>query len=306
MCQGRRWIRFRRCLGTTTLIVLVTYSPSGALERDTAHYPSGSSTVEPALMPAPGESIYLNYLSFYTTDRVNNNKGDSAVPGFRFNAVGEGARVLHTWTAVDGVSWTSGIVLVSIYKYLRGPNGTGSTGGFGDLVIQPLLLSTAFGDLHVFAGFDLTLPTGSFSKHELVNPGLNYVTYAPQAAVTWLPTKELELSLFSVLGVNSKNPSTQYTSGSYVAIDYSLGYRPIPSVSALQTSVVGYVFRQFTDDTLSGHRVLDGHRARVFAVGPQVRYDFTRGSVILKWQHEVAGKNRPVGDHIQLQFGIPF
>src|SRR5262249_6922858 len=245
MSQGRCPMRFRHWFGAVVLLLFLAGSPARALERDTAHYPSGTSTVVPALMPPPGESLYLNYIAYYTTDRVNDGKGHAVVlPGFRFSAVAEAARVLHTWTASDGVSWTSGLAIVAIYKYLRVPNGTGSGAGFGDLLIQPLLLSAAFGDLHVLGGFDVVLPTGAFNKNDLVNPGLGFVTYSPQAGVTWLPTKEFELSLFSVLGFNTKNPSTHYTSGSYVAIDYSIGYRPIPSLPALQTSVVGSLFRQ--------------------------------------------------------------
>ena len=304
--MSRSRTRFLHRLGLASLVSRLVASPAVALERDTPHYPAGTSTVMPALLPPPGETRLLNYVSYYTTDRANDSKGNSSIPGFRFTAVAEAPRLLHTWTAINDVSWASGIVLVAVYKYIHLPGASANGAGFGDLVIQPLLLSTAFGDLHVFTGFDVSLPTGAFNKKDLVNPGLNYATYAPQAAVTWLPTKDLELSLFSVLGFNTRNPSTRYTSGNYLAIDYAVGYRPIRSLPALQTSVVGYTLRQFTDDTVGGHRFMEGHRAQTFAIGPQVRYDFRYGSVILKWQHEIATRNWPLGNHVQLQLGSSF
>jgi hypothetical protein len=74
----------------------------------------------------------------------------------------------------------------------------------------------------------------------------------------------------------------------------------------LQLSVVGYWFEQFTDDTLNGMQFLDGHRSKVFAIGPQVRYQFARGSVALKWLHGTSAENRPQGDRVQMQFAVPF
>jgi len=142
-------------------------------------------------------------------------------------------------------------------------------------------------------------------RDKLVNPGLNYTTVAPQLALTWLPTKDLELSLFSIAGFNSKNQATQYTSGDYFDIDYAIGYRPVASLRALQVSVVGYWFDQFTDDQLNDHQYLDGHHSKVFAVGPQVRYHFAKGGIALKWLHETSAENRPEGNRLQLQFAVP-
>ena len=64
-------------------------------------------------MPSPGESLWLNYLTYYTADRFNNSNGASSVPGYLVNAEAEAARLLHTWTSIDGVAWTSGLVLIA-------------------------------------------------------------------------------------------------------------------------------------------------------------------------------------------------
>jgi hypothetical protein len=292
-------------LAIAALLVSLDGSPAAASENGAAHYPTGTNTVVPALMPLPGDSLWLNYLTYYTADRFNNSSGASSVPGYLVNAESEAARLLHTWTSFDGVAWTSGVVLIATDAKLNVPHMSGSGGGFGDLVLQPLLLTAAFGNLHVLGGFDVSLPTGNYTKDKLVNPGFNYTTVAPQVALTWLPTTQVELSLFSIAGFNSKNPATQYTSGDYLDIDYSIGYRPVASLRALQFSVVGYYFDQFTDDQLKGRQFLDGHRSKVFSVGPQARYQFAKGGIALKWLHETSAENRPEGDRIQLQFAVP-
>jgi hypothetical protein len=109
------------------------------------------------------------------------------------------------------------------------------------------------------------------------------------------PDAELELSLFSVAGFNSKNSQTRYASGNYLDVDYAVGSRPIPTLHALELSVVGYWLDQLTGDELNGRQYLDGHRSKVFAVGPQARYQFAKGGVALKWLHETYAQNRPQG-----------
>jgi len=202
-CAPRLW-------GIAALLLLLTGHPAIADENGAAHYPTGTNTIEPAMMPPVDGSLWLNYLTFYTADRFNNGNGDSATPGYLVNGVAEAARLLHTWASIDGVGWTSGLIIIANDANLRVPHRTGSGGGLGDLVIQPVLLTAAFGDLHLLGGFDVTLPTGNYTKSKLVNPGQNYSTVAPQASLTWLAGRQVELSLFAVAGFNSKNPATQY------------------------------------------------------------------------------------------------
>lgn len=294
-------------LAIAPLVMLLGSAQAGATEFNLSHYPPGTNTIVPALMPPKGSSVLLNYITYYTADRLNNAEGNSALPVYEVTAVVEAARLLHTWKTEGRVAWTSGMVITVIDAEQRIPNRSETGGGFGDLVLQPLLLTTAFGELNVLAGIDVSLPTGRFSTDRLVNPGLNYVTVSPQFALTWLPTKQVELSLYSNVGFNAENTTTNYQSGHYFDVDYAAGYRPVRSLPALQVSVVGYLFEQFTDDTVNGRRFRDGNRGRVFAIGPQIRYQIgRRGGIVLKWQNEMDVENRPVGNRFQLQFAVPF
>jgi hypothetical protein len=85
-----------------------------------------------------------------------------------------------------------------------------------------------------------------------------------------------------------------------------VGCRPFPSLHALQLSVVGYWFDQFTNDELNGREFLDGHSSRVVAAGPQIRYQFAKGGCALKWLHETSAENRPQGERTKLQLSVPF
>ena len=73
----------------------------------------------------------------------------------------------------------------------------------------------------------------------------------------------------------------------------------------LQLGLNGYAFTQWPDDSQDGARVGDGNRGRVFAVGPQIRYDIGQGGLLAKWQHEAGAQNRPAGNRIWFQFSFP-
>ena len=78
--------------GIMALAILLAGSRAEAGEGGIAHYPTGTNTIVPALMPQPGASIWLNYITYYTADRFNNSKGDSVIPGYKLDAVAEAAR----------------------------------------------------------------------------------------------------------------------------------------------------------------------------------------------------------------------
>ena len=123
----------RHATGSTfvvaALAILLPGVSAEAAENGAAHYPTGTNTIVPALMPSPGTSLWLNYITYYSADRFNNSNGDSAVPGYKVNAVAEAARLLHTWTAIDGVSWTSGVVLIANHANLHVPNRSAAVAG---------------------------------------------------------------------------------------------------------------------------------------------------------------------------------
>jgi len=117
-------MKLRSRLASISLSLLLPAAPAYTAENGSAHYPTGTNTIVPALMPAPDTSLWLNYITYYTADRFNNSNGDSAVPNYQVNAVAEAARLLHTWPAMGGVSWTSGIVLIANHASIAIRNQT--------------------------------------------------------------------------------------------------------------------------------------------------------------------------------------
>jgi hypothetical protein len=281
-----------------------------ATEGGENEYPLGVNSALPALLPVPGGTEYLNYLQYYASGVVTGPNGDKAVPGFHVNVVAEVSRVLHTWPVPLGpFTITSGIVQPTVNVDARLPFTSQSQDrlGFGDTVLQPLYVSyTSPG--HTFfsyVGSDIWVPDGAYNVHHAVNVGQNHWSYGPEAALTWLATPRIQLSLQGIAEFASQNNATKYRNGSAISFDYGADYSPLPQHERFHVGIGGYAYQQFSDDTVNGRVFRNGNRGRVVAIGPQLRYDWKQGGIILKYQREFAVQNRTAGDRFWVQFAVP-
>lgn len=279
-----------------------------ATEGGNSHFPVGIDTATPALKPPEGESVWLNYTQFYLSDSIPGADGKSSVPGFRARVFVEGPRILHTWRfSLSGWNLTSGIVTPFTHKEVAAGGHYKSAWEFNDLILQPVELTRAFGDLHVEFGANIFVPTGQYDKTDNASGGLNYLSVGPEATLTWLPGTRTEVNFhISSDFVTETNRATNYRSGNSVEMDYSANYRPFSALHGFQMGVNGYGFAQWSNDTISGQIYNNGNRGYEFAIGPQFRYDFSKYAVVLKYQNEVYSRNRSQGDKIWFQFAVPF
>jgi hypothetical protein len=70
---------------------------------------------------------------------------------------------------------------------------------------------------------------------------------------------------------------------------------------------MGYYYKQSTSDFRGGILVNgDGNKGQAVGIGPQIRFKLHPGAITLKWQTEMAVRNRAEGDRFWLQFYHPF
>ncbi|WLE61154.1 transporter [Burkholderia plantarii] len=296
---------------TATLIASLAMAgivPAHATENGLIAYPIGVNTVLDGVLPPPGDTRFYNYTQYYVANKFANGKGDSAIPGFRSSALVDAPRVVHTWnTTIGPFTLSSGLIATISHIKLSTPGGSGTRTALGDTIVQPLMLGYVNGS-HSFFAFltnDVALPTGAYNVNRVANTGLNTYAWMPSLNVTWFPAPDWELSGMTVVELNSPNHATNYHSGAVAAVDWLVGYSVTKTV---QLGVQGFYLKQFTDDTVNGQPVNgNGFRGQAVGIGPQVRWDWSPGSsVVLKYQHEVAVRNRPVGERIWLEVSVPF
>jgi hypothetical protein len=294
--------------GTLAAASLLLSGTALATENGNESYPLGVNTAQPALLPPPGATEYYNYTAYIVGQRFASNTGGMGVPEFHLAVFAEAPRFIHTWTPTWGNWHISSGLAININDTRLDAAGTQfHRFAIGDPNIVPLYLTYNTQKLHVMFGANIWLPLGDYNKANPASAGLNYWTGAPEFSVTWLPTSDLELSFDSFTQFKTRNNQTQYHSGNDTDIDYDIGWRPtsLGWDPRLQFGIVGYLYKQWTNDSSDGVTVYD-FKGQVYAVGPQIRYDVIKhGGVLVKWQHEMDVRNRPEGNRLWVEFAAP-
>ena len=299
--QGQAWAPRSLSAAATLAATLGLATPALATEGGGGHYPNGAEDFMLGALPPPG-TYFLNYLSWYSTDKFRTDFGDNK--NFDLDVVADTLRFIHvTDYQILGANWAvhAFVPLVNV-DVSPLPGWSDSRFALGDIIIDPLILGWHSKNWHLTTGLDIYLPTGAYDQNDLANVGRNYWTFEPIIAFTYLSDQGLELSAKLMYDFNTENDDTDYQSGQEFHLDYTLGYHMGPWSLGLG----GYYYKQTTDDEQNGHRFLNGFRGEAFAIGPQAKYDYKNMSFTLKYLAETDVENRPEGDSLWFKFLYAF
>jgi len=299
-----------RALGAAVglAVALGLAPPVAATEGGGGHYPNGAEDFMVGALPPPG-NYFLNYLSWYNASSFRDDSGERLFTDFNLNVVADTLRLIHVSKfQFLGANWAAHIfvplVNVEVSRRIAAPfaRESDSSFGVGDLIIDPFILGWHGKHWHVTTGLDIYVPTGNFNQHNLANVGRNHWTFEPIVAFTYLSDGGVELSAKLMYDFNTENHDTNYHSGQEFHLDYTVGYHTGP----WSLGIGGYYYQQTTDDELDGYTFLNGFRGQVFAVGPQVKYDYRNMAFTLKYQAETQVENRPQGNTLWFKFLYAF
>jgi hypothetical protein len=183
-------------------------------------------------------------------------------------------------------------------------NRTQDLTSFGDMIPQAAL-KWNFGTSNVMTYIQGDVPIGDYDAARLANLGIGHGAIDWGGGYTYFNAKTgNEFSWVAGLTYNFKNPSTQYQNGLDFHLDWGASHF---FDQKFQLGLVGYYFQQVSDD-LGTPPALDGFRARIAGVGPQVGFLFPlgemQGYINLKGYWEFAAQNRPEGWNTWLTFAI--
>jgi hypothetical protein len=273
-----------------------------ATETGGSVYPFGLNTVATGVLPEPGNYLYL-YNTVFTADVTMDGDGRPAPVPFDVEVRAHTLRFLQVLDTPRLLGGRVGWLLAQ--PYLIGDADIGARSddgsGFGDTTVG-LMLGWHHPQRHQMTGVDLILPTGSYSRERLFNPGRNQYSAVFYYALTAPFAERWNANLRANLIVNGTNDDTRYRSGLESGLEYSVNYGFAPGWYA---GLNGYLYEQLTDDEFDGSSVgSDGRQARVYAYGPQLVYRQKRWGGALKWQHEDGARNRAQGDKYWLQLFV--
>lgn len=298
-----------RIVGAAGLaLALGMANPAAATESGGGHYPNGAEDFMVGALPPPGD-YFLNYLSWYSADSFRDSNGDKLFNSFDLDVVANTLRFIHvTDRKILGGNWAVHLFVplvnvdVSRRVVAAAPEVSDSNFGLGDVIFDPFILGWHGKEWHVTTGIDIYAPTGKFDADDLANIGRNYWTFEPILAFTYLSAGGVEASIKLMYDFNTENDDTNYLSGQEFHFDYTLGYHTGPWA----LGVGGYYYQQTTNDELNGQTFLDGFKGRVFAIGPQAKYDYKNMAFTLKYLAETGAENRPEGNTLWFKFLYAF
>ncbi|MCM8595021.1 transporter [Accumulibacter sp.] len=286
------------------LALAALLSDSTVLAREgPGQYPNGSENFMAGALPPPG-NYFINYLGYYEGD-YRDNAGNK-VPGLEVNATFDALRFIHvSGYKILGGDWAVHAIVPLAYQRMKTPFpgiGSGSTFGFGDIVIDPLIIGWHFPpDWHLTVGLDIYLPTGKYNANNPTETlGANYFSFEPIFAFTYLNQSGFEVSAKLMYNIKAENRDTNYQSGDDFHMDYLVGQHFGPWGIGL----AGYYLTQTTDDKRNGQNV--GNRTRVFAYGPALQYNYQGMSFVASWNHETGVDNGFQGNKFFFKFVTGF
>jgi hypothetical protein len=276
-----------------------------ASEGGKSAYVNGAEGFMAGAVPPPG-NYFLNYVVNYNADKFNDGSGNNMIPGFKLNIWADVLRFLKvTEHQILGGNWGWHVFVPLVHVDVTVPPpvgpGDGSKGSIGDVLFSPFIVSWHHSkNLHSVAAFDIYTPTGSYDKYRLANVGLNYWTFQPVYAVSYLSDGGWEASAKFMYDFNTTNDDTDYKSGQAFHFDYTFA-KHFPGWAL---GVGGYYFTQTSGDS-GASAPPNGFKGKAFAVGPQVMFDVGKVKAILKYQWETGTENRPQGNNFWFKLIVP-
>lgn len=278
-------------------------APAAQALEGAVQYPHGAEGFYAGALPPPG--TYLLAYGIHYQGQLQDNSGNDAAGDVELTVNAIAPRVVHmTDKTFLGANWGMHAVVPFFSNTLKvGAAGIDDTEtGLGDITVNPLILAWHRPDLHYAFGLDINIPTGSYKSTRANNIGANYWSVEPLFAVTWLPGDGWELNGKFMYNYKFENNDTNVRSGDEIHVDYTIGKTVAENWTL---GLGGYLVHQIENDERNGVDIANS-RARVYAVGPQVKYQAGATSLIGKWHHEVSAKNAFQGDRLMLKLVTPF
>lgn len=307
----------QRLLVTVALAPLLAVAPARATEGGSTHYiPGATASFIDAIPPAPGVALAA-FSAYYSGDSSKSFPVAGLTAALDAQVFAENFLVFYepdwkpfglTYAAAIGIPF----ITMKATGDVQGPLGntferTDHATGLGDMMLIPAYFGYKTGDWTWMSLLGVFAPTGEFERGELANTGLNYWTFMPEVAVSYLsPKNGRELDVYAGFDFNTKNPKTEYQSGAGFHIDVTAAQH-LPYGFGVGASV--FLIQQIGADSGSGANA-GSFRGRTVGIGPVLSYIKEWEKVTLaveaKWLPELETDHRLKGDWAWIKVALSF
>lgn len=307
------------------VLLAATTGVARATENGGSVWPVGAESYATAAgVPHAGETMLYEYTCFYEANELVDGKGqsDPAIPVFKLRVGAVAGKLSHNWgLKLLGGELGSYFAIPNVYEQLSvsGPNYVDyakyTKDDLTNINLVPVTIFNHRGFVHWYYELQFqSLGTG-YSQTAPLNIGQHNVAFTPAAAFTLTPHKGAQdiMSRFDYV-INNPDHVTHYHSGNEFFWQFDAQQELGHHKASL--GVTGYYYKQITNDSFQGaavsHTNADGtsdlgYKGRAFDIGPQVTLPWGKhGALVFKWDHDFLVQNKPRGNALWFQFGIPF
>ena len=311
---------FRRILRSSiipVLSVLFACQAASATENGGTVWPVGAeSYATAAAVPARHKAMFYEYTCYYFANQVVDSNGQNVAPAdFKLRVFAVAGKVAYNWgvkTPLGSVG--SYIASPFVYESVQAGGETNSRFNASNQNIVPIAIYNHKGPAYWYYELQYESKPGGYNSTKPVNIGEHYDALTPGFAVTLLPHKGKQDIMSRVdYEFNNSDHATHYHSGNEFFWQYD-AQQEIPG-HKMSVGLQGYFYKQTTNDRLYAAPVVAmnadgtqnvGYKGRAWDLGPQVTFPMGKhGAMVFKWSHDMFVQNKPRGNSIWFQFGVP-
>ena len=297
---------------------------AGATENGGSVWPVGAESYATAAgVPHAGETMLYEYTCFYEANELDDGTGHKSTTSlFKLRVGAVAGKLSHNWgLKVLGGELGSYFAIPNVYEQVSvsAPDYSGyakfTKDDITNINLVPVTIFNHKGIVHWYYELQFqSLGTG-YQAGAPLNIGEHNMAFTPAAAFTLTPHKGAQdiMSRFDYV-INDADHSTHYHSGNEFFWQFD-AQQEIPHHKT-SVGVTGYFYKQVTNDSQGGKAVslinVDGtpdvgFKGRALDIGPQVTLPWSKhGALVFKWDHDFLVENKPRGNALWFQFGIPF
>ncbi|OVE73983.1 hypothetical protein BVX94_02055 [bacterium B17] len=280
-----------------TLILMVATVVTGIAVAETCHYVNGVEGIKAGSLPPPG-LYYRMYHAFYTADTVTDGSGAELPVGLDLDVYAFVNRLIWiTDKKILGGDYGADVIvpLINTDFQLSALSLDDDQFGFGDICIEPLLLSWHGAKWDLGFGLGGYIPTGDYDVARPSSPGKDMWTGMLTLGGTIYDSPERVWSA-SILGryeVHSEKGDSDVTPGDDFHFEWGIARN---FNKTLDVGVTGYCQWQVESDKGSAAESTD--KDQVYAIGPEVMYFLppAKSFLSLRTQWEFEAEDRPEGN----------
>ena len=260
-----------------------------------AHYPNGAEGIKAASLPPPG-TYFRDYNVFYFADRLKDGPPDFDKTFVYVNAP---RLIWITEKKILGADYGMDIILPFAYQSVKVGGDTSEHWSFGDIQLEPLLLSWHKEKMDIAAGYALWVPSGDY-KSGPTPVALGYwgnmftlgATYYFDKDKTWA------ISALNRYEVNLEHPDSGITPGNEYTLEAAISKT---LKKGIDVGAVGYFQWQTTEDCGTG---ASDKLDQVIGVGPEVSMFCSKLGLntSLRYYYEFGANDRPEGHKVVMTF----